>query len=238
MKKIVISVLFLLMVVILAGLTMVYFKGAKSGTTTLEELRGTDGMDITVPPQEGNPDDASVELAEYLSKLMYEEIDPQYIVSKGKTLTDLPFSYTLDSWQITKTGPSTEIELEDSAIQCNENGDILNGYSYVLTDLTVENLKDSEVTQYIWARFQVNVRGTEKILTGEVEEIMYLDTNTLKEGRKNLLRETFNAKEVKKIRLIFIVSDDLLLNGQLYLKIYPVMETNSEEDMTRWIVMN
>ena len=66
---------------------MRYFRGGtvtNQEILTDEEIHGTVGMDTSIKNQDGEPDKASKELAEYLTKKLYYEVDAENIVSTGK----------------------------------------------------------------------------------------------------------------------------------------------------------
>ena len=211
---------------------------------TDEEIHGTVGMDTSsIKNQDGEPDKASKELAGYLTKKLYYEVDAENIVSTGKEIRSAPFSYMVDSWEVTKTCPGEGQRIDREEVQCDENGTITNEYSYVVANLTVENLNDMEVTQHIWGFLRLKIRGAEDVYVGEVDQIIYSENNVVKEKNKNTYEETFAANEEKRVRLVYVVSDDLLLNTSLYLSINPngMAEKPLEEgevETKRWILLN
>ena len=203
MKKIIVSAVTVLFVGILIVVCMRYFRGGtftNQEILTNEEIHGTVGMDTSsVKNQEGEPDKASKELAEYLTKKLYYEVDADNIVSTGKEIRNAPFAYTVDSWEVTKVCPVEGQKTEIEEVQSDEHGTITNGYSYVVVNLTVENLNDMEVTQHIWGFLRLKIRGAEHLHVGEVDQIVYSENNMIKEKNKNTYEETFAANEKKKL---------------------------------------
>ena len=100
-----------------------------------------------------------------------------------------------------------------------------------------------EVTQHIWGFLRLKIRGAEDVYVGEVDQIIYSENNVVKEKNKNTYEETFAANEEKRVRLVYVVSDDLLLNTSLYLSINPngMAEKPLKEgdvETKRWILLN
>ena len=247
MKKLMISIITILFAGILIVVCMRYFRGGAATNQEIltdEEIHGTVGMDISsIKNQDGEPDKASKELAEYLTKKLYYEVDAENIVSTGKEIRNAPFSYKVDSWEVTKKCPSEGQKIDREEVQCDENGTITNGYSYAVVNLTVGNLNDMEVTQHIWGFLRLKIRGAEDVYVGEVDQIIYSENNVVKEKNKNTYEETFAANEEKRVRLVYVVSDDLLLNTSLYLSINPngIAEKPLKEgdvETKRWILLN
>ena len=150
----------------------------------------------------------------------------------------------MDSWQLTKQNPGDYQLNEYPEVEYDENKNILNDYSYVVADITVENLQDREVTQHIWGFIRLQMRGAEKSCTGEVSDIVNLETNELKPITKNTYEETFAANERRKERLIYVVPDDLLpyCDG-FYLRIEHMGGSDStlnklDAEVRRWIILN
>ena len=227
-------------------LCIIYFRGGgpDKDAPTFEEVTDTDGMDTSIPIQDGDPDDASVELAEHLTEYLDHEVDARYIVSTGNTIRNLPFAYTVDSWQLTKQNPGNYPLREYPDAEYDENMNILNDYSYVVVDITVENLRDREVTQYIWGFIDLKLRGAEESYIGSTTDMINLDTNEVKPITKDANRETFSANEIRKERLIYIVPDDILpyCDG-FYLRIEHMGMADSnlnklDSEVRRWIVLN
>ena len=178
-----------------------------------------------------------------MTKKLYYEVDAENIVSTGKEIRNAPFSYKVDSWEVTKKCPSEGQKIDREEVQCDENGTISNGYSYAVVNLTVGNLNDMEVTQHIWGFLRLKIRGAEDVYVGEVDQIIYSENNVVKEKNKNTYEETFAANEEKRVRLVYVVSDDLLLNTSLYLSINPngMAEKPLKEgdvETKRWILLN
>lgn len=247
MKKLMISVITILFAGILIVVCMRYFRGGavtNQEILTDEEIHGTVGMDISsIKNQDGEPDKASKELAEYLTEKLYYEVGAENIVSTGKEIRNAPFSYRVDSWEVTKICPGEGQKTDREEVQCDENGTITNGYSYVVVNLTVGNLNDMEVTQHVWGFFDLKIRGAESLYVASPDHVVYLESNTVKPKTKDRDQETFAANEEKRVRLVYVASDDLLLNTSLYLSINPngMAEKPLEEgevETKRWILLN
>ena len=185
MKKLMISIITILFAGILIVVCMRYFRGGAATNQEIltdEEIHGTVGMDTSsIKNQDGEPDKASKELAEYLTEKLYYEVDAENIVSTGKEIRNAPFSYKVDSWEVTKTCPGEGQKTDREEVQCDENGMITNGYSYVVVNLTVGNLNDMEVTQHIWGFLRLKIRGAEDVYVGEVDQIIYSENNVVRE---------------------------------------------------------
>ena len=216
MKKTAVTIIVLFAACVIALICILYFRGngQDKDAPTFEEVTDTDGMDTG------------------------------YVVSTGDTIRNLPFAYTVDSWQLTKQNPGDYQLNEYPEVEYDENKNILNDYSYVVADITVENLQDREVTQHIWGFIRLQMRGAEKSCTGEVSDIVNLETNELKPITKNTYEETFAANERRKERLIYVVPDDLLpyCDG-FYLRIEHMGGSDStlnklDAEVRRWIILN
>ena len=227
-------------------LCIIYFRGGgpDKDAPTFEEVTDTDGMDTSIPIQDGEPDDASEELAEHLTEYLDHEVDARYVVSTGNTIRNLPFAYTVDSWQLTKQNSGNYPLREYPDAEYDENMNILNDYSYVVVDITVENLRDREVTQNIWQFIRLQLQGAEGSIIGSVLSPINLETNEVKPITKDTYKETFAANEIRKERLIYIVPDDILpyCDG-FYLRIEHMGGTDStlnkmDSEVRRWIVLN
>ena len=246
MKKTVISIVVILAACMMSVFCILYFRGngQDKDAPTFEEVMDTDGMDTSIPIQDGEPDAASEELAEHLTEYLNHEVDARYIVSTGKTIRNLPFAYTVDSWQVTKQNPGSYQLREYPDAEYDENMNILNDYSYVVVDLTVENLRDREVTQHIWGFIRLMLWGGEDSTAGQVCDVINLETNEVKPITKDTYKETFAANEIKKERLIYIVPDGILpyCDG-FYLRIEHMGGSDSslnqlDSEVRRWIVLN
>ena len=183
MKKTAVTIIVLFAACVIASICILYFRGngQDKDAPTFEEVTDTDGMDTGIPIRDGEPDEASEDLA--------------YVVSTGDTIRNLPFAYTVDSWQLTKQNPGDYQLNEYPEVEYDENKNILNDYSYVVADITVENLQDREVTQHIWGFIRLQMRGAEKSCTGEVSDIVNLETNELKPITKNTYEETMREEK-------------------------------------------
>lgn len=246
MKKIVISIVVILAACMMAVCCILYFRenGQDKDAPTFEEVTDTDGMDTGIPIRDGEPDEASEDLAEHLTEYLDHEVDARYVVSTGDTIRNLPFAYTVDSWQLTKQNPGDYQLREYPNAEYDSNMNILNDYSYVAVDITVENLRDREVTQYIWGFINLKLRGAEESYIGSATDMINLDTDEIKPITKDANRETFAANERRKERLIYIVPDDLLpyCDG-FYLRIEHTEGSDRalnklDAEVRRWIVLN
>ena len=70
MKKIVISIVVILAACMMAVCCILYFRenGQDKDAPTFEEVTDTDGMDTGIPIRDGEPDEASEDLAEHLTE--------------------------------------------------------------------------------------------------------------------------------------------------------------------------
>ncbi|HIX48304.1 MAG TPA: hypothetical protein H9981_04740 [Candidatus Mediterraneibacter caccavium] len=246
MKKTAVTIIVLFATCVIALICILYFRGngQDKDAPTFEEVTDTNGMDTGIPIRDREPDEASGDLAEHLTEYLDHEVDARYVVSTGDTIRNLPFAYTVDSWQLTKQNPGDYQLNEYPEVEYDENKNILNDYSYVVADITVENLQDREVTQHIWGFIRLQMRGAEKSCNGEVSNIVNLETNELKPITKNTYEETFAANEIRKERLIYVVPDDLLpyCDG-FYLRIEHMGGSDStlnklDAEVRRWIILN
>ena len=174
----------------------------------------------------------------------FEEVTDTDGMDTGIPIRDGEPDEAVDSWQLTKQNPGDYQLNEYPEVEYDENKNILNDYSYVVADITVENLQDREVTQHIWGFIRLQMRGAEKSCTGEVSDIVNLETNELKPITKNTYEETFAANERRKERLIYVVPDDLLpyCDG-FYLRIEHMGGSDStlnklDAEVRRWIILN
>ena len=227
-------------------LCIFYFRGGEmdKDAPSLEEVTDVDGMDTSIPIQDGKPDEASVRFAEYLTEYLDHEVDAKCVVSTGNTIRNLPFAYTVDSWQVTKQNPGDYQLREYPYAQYDENMNIINDYSYVVVDVTVENLSDGEVTQAVWGFIRLKMQGAEDSYIGTVIDLIDLSTDTLKEITKDAYKETLLGNEKRRERLIYIIPDNLLpFSDGFYLRIEHTGGEDSvlnklESEVRRWIVLN
>lgn len=246
LKKTIISIIVILAAGVMAVLCIVYFRGGRpdKDAPTLAEVTDTDGMDTSIAVQDQEPDEASKELAEYLSDHLDHEVDARYVVSTGRTIRNLPYAYTVDSWQVTKQNPGNYQLTEYPDAQYDENMNLMNDYSYVVVDITVENLRDTEVTQALWGFIRLRLKGAEESYTGGVIDMVDLAANVVKERNKDAFKETFIGKETRKERLIYIVQDDLLsFSDGFYLSINHTGMSDDDlnkldTEVRRWIILN
>ena len=76
MKKIVISIVVILAACMMAVCCILYFRenGQDKDAPTFEEVTDTDGMDTGIPIRDGEPDEASEDLAEHLTEYLDHEL--------------------------------------------------------------------------------------------------------------------------------------------------------------------
>lgn len=200
--------------------------------------------------QDGSPDEISKKMAKQLTDYTKEEwqvepegeVKPEQVVSMGKAIRGGDFSFLVDSWEITKKRPpyprdEESIPKEWLGLEMNENGDILNDFSYVVVNMTVENLTDAPVTDYVWGDIRFRELGAEYGNTSNTPEILYWGENPPRGKIKSAYLETIPANGKVEKPLIFIRQDRFLEGRQKYLEINLAGVTGSFRPF-RFILLN
>ena len=209
MKKAIVSIAGIAAVVILVAVSAVFFYGSGEEAeltpeqeAELQDMQEERELESEMPDQD--PDAESEALAEQLN------VDARQVVSVGKPIKSGMKEITVKSWKMTKEqpeyAPAEGEDLSPSGAEFDENGTITNGYSYVLLDVAVKNTRQSqELSDYIY-------------FLGEIDYIGQDPPRTL---TKDYYKETIQPNETAEAALIFIVPDDIMEGGSMYMEINP-----------------
>lgn len=246
MKKKCISIIAVIIVVIAVFISIRFFRGGSPlsfGISDNGKQMSLAQENEDTPAQAGKPDEASMDFAKVLKKTTGEEIDVKNIVSTGKQIREGKFAYIVDSCKVEKNYPGYQLPegrpplSEHPGAQLDTAGNITNDFSYVVVNISVENLKDEEIVDYIWGSFKLGITGVGS--DQYVGSVTYLGEVAPREYRKDYNKETFQPKEKKDMALIFVVEDELIEGQQLYLKINSsgAATVNPDYDVRRYIVL-
>lgn len=247
MKKKIMSIVIGVIVILLVVISVLFFRTGNPFSGLMSKNNDSAYMphaNENVPAQQGKPDEASKKLVKILKESTGEDIDPKNVVSTGKKVMEGNFSYKVDSWSVQKEYPGYQlpegIESLDKfpGAKVDAQGNIVNGFSYVVVNTEVGNLEDKEVTDLVWGNIKLEIPGVgSDQYTGSLN---YLGENAPRQYNGNYLKELFKAKETKKMPLIFVVKDQLIKGKQLYLEINssgsPTVDP--DYDVRRYIVLN
>lgn len=240
MKQKIVSVLGIAVVVVLIFVSVKYFRSGSPIISMNNKEDEISRMEETgeLSIQDGEPNEVSKKMAKAITdytkkkwaetqKIFLSEedmIEPQQIVSTGKEIRKGNFSYKVTSWEITKENPEyprdeNMLGIEYYGLELDEKGNLINGFSYVVVNIEIENLTDEAITEYLWGYLDLKILGADFEATTADCSVLYLGENPPREFTKSYNLETVPANETIKMPLIFIVEDEVLKGKQPYLEI-------------------
>lgn len=250
MKKILVSIIGILLVIGLVFVSFKYFRGTKVSVPPsahqADSQEISDSMiseeSLDIPAQEGGITEESEKFAAALKTVTGMDCDPINITSVGSPIRSGDFSYQINSWSMSKEYPGYPVPegrdpLEEwPGAQLDENGNITNDFSYVVVNMIVENLTSKDVTAQIWNPFRLKSIGSGSgQYTGEVT---YNGSNRPYGTDYSL--DTIGANSKKEMPLIFVVKDEYLNENQLYIQVNPsgAATDNPDFDVKRYIFLD
>lgn len=218
------TVLITIILVLIAGLGTSYILW-RNGVLTKAQRESREEYkkkmeNLMKPGQEGEADERSEAFSEALKEKAGLTVDPQNIVSIGSPITSGNYSFTVNSWSISKESPGYELpEGKDPTnggiLQIDADGNITNEYSYVVVNITVENKSEGPITDWLWGYL-----GMKAFDMGEfISEVDYLGEETPRKYGHDGYKESFEAGETKSYPVVFFMPDEILNNQELYLEI-------------------
>ena len=250
MKKVLVSIIGILLVIGLVFVSFKYFRGTKVSVPPsahqADSQEISDSMiseeSLDIPAQEGAITEENEKFAAALKTVTGMDYDPVNITSVGSPIRSGDFSYQINSWSRSKEYPGYPVPegrdpLEEwPGAQLDENGNITNDFSYVVVNMEVENLTSKDVTTHIWGIFRLNSIGSGAgQYTGEVT---YLGDD--RPWGKDYNLDTIGANSKKEMSLIFVVKDEYLKENQLYIQVNPsgAATDNPDFDVKRYIFLD
>ena len=240
MKKVIISVVSVCIIAVLIVVSVIYFRGANQQQgLTKEQQEAIDKAEqemkdtASAPGQEGEPDSASEQLAETI------HVKPENVVSVGKPVKRGQLEITVDSWEMTKEKPPYEmpedIDLTWRGGQVDSSNNFINGYSYVVVNVTAKNTGSKEFSRHLWGEFRLQITHTSTYLG----EPTWIGQTPMRERTKSYYLETIQPGAEVSLALIFILEDSLLDGEDLYIKINPngTQTVDPDYDTRRFIVL-
>lgn len=247
MRKTIVSISVIILVIVGMGVGLLYFRGSGNVGMTKEQQEKSDQRKeeilniASTPGQEGEPDNASKEFSKTLKEKAGMTVEARNIVSTGQPVISGKFAVTVTSWNISKESPGYALPKgQDSktlrGAELDANGNITNEFSYVTVDISVENVMDEAVSEYIWAYIRLEIFNSGDY----IGEVMYLGEETPRELTRDYLKESFTAGETKNIAMIFIAPDKILGDQEMYMEINPsgAAIADPEQDVRRYIILN
>lgn len=248
MKKVIISIIGVLLVSAALFFCFKYFRGEMNGNSPpssdrpeADKVTWDANHKYDGPAQDGEADDTSQQFAGMLKSTTGMDYNPQNIVSDGKAIRTGACSYKVTSWSISKEYPGYALPeghtplSESPGATVDENGNITNDFSYVVVNMEVENMTPEAYIQYIWGTTRLESIGTG---AGQyIGEVTYLGDN--RPVSQDYFLETIEANGKKEMPLIFVVKDEYVEDNQLYIVVNPsgAADTNSDYDVKRYIFL-
>lgn len=250
MKKVLVSIIGILLVIGMVFIGFKYFRGNQvSAPSTAPQADSQDIPDSTIseesldiPAQEGGITEENEQFAAALKTATGVDYNPINITSVGNPIRTGDFSYQINSWSMSKEYPGYPVPegrdpLEEwPGAQLDENGNITNDFSYVVVNMAVENLTSKDVNTVIWNIFRLNSIGSGAgQYTGEVTY-----NGSGRPYGKDYDLDTIGANSTKEMPLIFVVKDEYLKDNQLYIEVNPsgVATYNPDFDVKRYIFLD
>lgn len=241
MKKVIISVVGCVLVVLLVLVCVFFFRGGMN-TTSKDDQRAEEEFEknLSVVAQKGEPDAISKEFAEKIG------VDAKNVVSVGHSVASTKYSFTVDSWNAGKEYPGYEapegIDItEFPGAELDNEGNIINDYSYVVVNVSVKNQVDKKVEKdLVWATFRLKFIMPPSEYSDYIGEIDYLGEDVPRKYGHDYFAEDFEPGETKEIAMIFVVHDELFNSKGMYLEINPTgaVIDNADYDIRRYITLN
>ena len=163
-------------------------------------------------------------------------LEGQKTVPMSQSATASHFSYTALSYAVAKSNEYAFHYNLPPYLELNDKKDILNGYSYLTVEVTIENLSESTQTLYM-SQFGVYLFDNHSFdeATGEPSASAYCEIRGYNKNFENDSRKDYNVYslaggETQTIQVLFTFTDQALAEYQdIYLAInpgggYPVSE--------------
>lgn len=219
MKKAIVSVLSIVVVLTAVLISMKYFRG---GNQFSVKQQVNEEVESNEPKQERKIDEKSIAFAEKVNKAMdYKyNVDPENVVPMGKKMKEGMLTYQVKSWEITKKKPDYPLPEgmmlpeeymtdESFGAEFDAEGNFLNGFSYVVVNMVVENNGDrpTEGIELYWHMFWLKKVGYLGKSTGELK---YLGEKQPRKYTKQYTIEILQPGEKIEMPLIYIIDDEML----------------------------
>ena len=245
MKKTVISGMIVVLVIAGIGMSYMLFRGRMRTEKEQKSYEENNKRveNLMKPGQEGEADAVSEAFSKMLQEKAGLTVDPKNIVSVGNPITSGNYSFTVDSWRVSKENPGYALpegmDLNGYLSQVDTNGNITNEYSYVILNVTVENLTDEPVTELgLWGYVKLGAFD----MGDFVSEVKYLGEETPRAYGHDYWTESFEAGEKKSYPVVFFMPDDILSSQETYLEIDTSgtnpQPSDPEYAVKRFIILN
>ena len=249
MKKRIVSILGIVLVIGLVFVSFKYFRGTSvsmAPPVPKEDSKETDPIiseeSLNIPAQEGGITEENERLAAALKTVTGMDYNPMNITTVGNPIRSGDFSYKVNSWSMSKeypgySQPEGDTPLEERpGAQLDENGNIINDFSYVVVNVEAKNLTSKDVTSLIWGIFYLKSIGNGAgKYTGQ--DAYLGDDRPLS---KDYYLETIPANSTKEMTFVYVEKDEYLKDNQLYIEVNPsgVATYNPDFDVKRYIFLD
>lgn len=244
MKKAVISGMIVVLVIAGIGMSYMLFCGRIRTEKEQKSIKEYEEKmeNLMKPGQEGEADSVSEAFSKTLQEKAGLTVDPKNIASVGKPITSGNYSFTVDSWRVSKENPGYTLpegmNLNGYLPQVDTKGNITNEYSYVILNTTVENLAEEPVMELLWGYLRLGAFD----MGDFASEVAYLGEETPRESGHDYFKESFEAGEKKSYPVIFFMPDDILNSQEIYLEINTsatyVQPSDPQYAVMRFIILN
>ncbi|MBM6804317.1 hypothetical protein H6B07_17025 [Mediterraneibacter glycyrrhizinilyticus] len=171
-------------------------------------------------------------------------VNPAFVTSIGNSISDGQYEYTVLSYDRQKENPGypypegmTPLS-EKPGASVDEDGNIMNDFSYLIVNVKVKNLSDEEDINGIWGIFRLKIPG---VSSDEYKsELTYLGEEEPRSKDGDYYMEQIPAGGEITMPIIYVIKDDLLDAGYSpYLEINSsgAVITDPDKDVTRYIVL-
>lgn len=171
-------------------------------------------------------------------------VNPAFVTSIGNSISDGQYEYTVLSYDRQKENPGypypegmTPLS-EKPGANVDEDGNIMNDFSYLIVNVKVKNLSDEEDINGIWGIFRLKIPG---VSSDEYKsELTYLGEEEPRSKDGDYYMEQIPAGGEITMPIIYVIKDDLLDAGYSpYLEINSsgAVITDPDKDVTRYIVL-
>ena len=235
MKNVLATIIGCTLTIVLIVLVVTFFRNPSALLShSLKESED----DFSITGRKEEVDEASRQFANEFG------VNENNVVSTGQSIVSTKFLCTVTSWEVGKDVLEyelpKEISLEDYGVVIDENGSIVNEYTYVIGYGSAQNISEELVeNDYLWSKFRLQFINppSEYQTTGEVRA---LGEKPFREFTSDYFAENFEVNEKKEIALIYIVPEGILKNDGMYLELNPlgVVITDEDQDVRRYLLLN
>ena len=171
-------------------------------------------------------------------------VNPAVVASIGNSISDGQYEYTVLSYDRQKENPGYPYPegmtslTEKTGASVDEQGNITNGFSYLIVTVKVKNLSDKEVIDSIWGNIRFRIPGVNS--EEYKSELIYIGEEEPRSNDGDYYMEQIPVGGEITMPIIFVIKDELLDAGYApYLEINSrgVVITDPDEDVTRYIVL-